>query len=61
MGFGEDKYSALEDLVKKAAGKSLCYMDGDKGHVLVEMSDGLVAGDKSDYAGLVKQEEPETW
>ena len=61
LGFGGDKFSALEDLVKKAAGKPLCYMDGDKGHVLVEVPDELSLGEKSDYAGLVKKEDLETW
>jgi len=57
-GFGVDKFSSIEAMVKKIAGKSLCYLDeGEDKHVLIEMPEDLGYGDQIDYTGLIKNDE----
>lgn len=56
-GFGVDKFSSIEGLVKKIAGKSLCFLDDVKGYVLVEVPEDISYGDNSEYSGLIKNDE----
>ncbi len=56
-GFGVDKFSSIEGLIKKTAGKSLCYRDDEKGYVLIEVPDDISYGDHSEYVGLIKNDE----
>jgi len=61
MGFGVRKFESIEGLITKASGKTFCYTGSDgKQHTIV-FPEGLSAGDKEDYAGLVKGDDPDKW
>lgn len=56
FGFGVDKYSSIEGLVKKVAAKSLCYLDEGRGYVLVEVPADISYGNQEEYTSLMKGE-----
>lgn len=61
MGFGVRKFESIEGLISKASGKTFCFADAEGSQQLVEFPQGLEAGDKADYNGLVKGDDPDKW
>ena len=61
LGFGVRKFESIEGLIAKASGKTFCYADAQGKQHLIEFSTGLNAGDKADYNGLVKGDDPDKW
>lgn len=61
LGFGVRKFESIEGLIAKASGKTFCYTDPEGKQHLLEFPTGLSAGDKADYNGLVKGDDPGKW
>ncbi|MAY03300.1 MAG: hypothetical protein CMQ38_10035 [Gammaproteobacteria bacterium] len=61
MGFGVRKFESIENLIEKASGKTFCYADGKARQQIIEFPGGLSAGEKEDYKGLVKGDNPDSW
>ncbi len=61
MGFGVRKLESIEGLITKASGKTFCYTDSNGKQQTIVFPEGLSTGDKEDYTGLVKGDDPDKW